>query len=316
MKKKLIMIPYAELEGSNTSTNMLDCNDRVAVYMKNCVVACLSAKQNAGEDVDVALVTNNPIGEPYKSLLLEKGVLLINVPFDMFNFGGSYTWCLAFYKLCAFYHICREMQYDYYAYLDADVYVQHPFENVWEEAEKRIMLFDLGHGLHIPQYQNLAKEMAEFLGEEIYATQYGGEFVAVNKDDALLLSEKCYEIYKQMEERAFVTKQGDEFILTIAANGLREKVKSAGAYVFRFHTGTFRIAPARYKFNPVSVLHVPNEKKYGFLAIYDYYLRHKQLPANEKVWKALHLTKKSAKTKREELLSPIKKWIKKLLKKS
>ena len=62
------MIPYAELEGSNTGANMLDCNDHVAVYMKNCVVACLSAKQNAGEDVDVALVTNTPIEEPYKSL--------------------------------------------------------------------------------------------------------------------------------------------------------------------------------------------------------------------------------------------------------
>ena len=119
-----------------------------------------------------------------------------------------------------------------------------------------------------------------------------------------------------MEERAFVTKQGDEFILTIAANGLREKVKSAGAYVFRFHTGTFRIAPARYKFNPVSVLHVPHEKKYGFVSIYDYYLRHKQLPANQQVWKLLHLTEKSFKTKWEEVVSPIKKWIKKLLKKS
>ena len=295
-RKKVIMIPYAEIPVYSTGSNMEQSKNRVEVYMKNCSVACLSARANAGNDTDVMLVTNIEIQEPYYSLLNSNGVIIKQCPFDCFNFGASYTWSLAFYKLCAMYHISRECDYDFLCYLDADVYVQGTFEYVWQEAKQHIMLFDLGHGLHIKQYSNVMAETHEFLCNDINITQYGGEFVAAAREDAILLSDVCLSIYKEMLDRNITTKQGDEFILSIAASRLKEKIKHAGAYTFRFHTGEFRISPARYKFNPVSVLHVPNEKEIGFLKIFKYYEKHGKCPDNKVVWRWLHLVHPSFKT--------------------
>jgi len=293
---KVIMIPYAEIPSYSTGTNMAQSQNRVDVYMKNCSVACVFAKENAGEDTDVMLVTNIEIHEPYNSLLKNKGVIIKHCPFDCFDFGSGYTWSLAFYKLCAMYHISRECDYEYLCYLDADVYVQDSFEYVWTEAKQHIMLFDLGHGLHIKQYSNVMAETHAFLGNDKNITQYGGEFVAAKREDAILLSETCLSVYEEMIRKKVTTKQGDEFILSIAASRLKERIKHAGAYTFRFHTGTFRITPARYKFNPVSVLHVPNEKEFGFLKIFKYYEKHHKCPPKEKVWRWLHLKNPSFKT--------------------
>ena len=295
-KRKLIMIPYAEIDGYFTGTNMSGNDNRVDIYLKNCSVACISAIKNAGEDTDVMLVSNIDIPDPYFRQVKKEGVIIQKCPFNCFDFGSKYTWSLAFYKLCAFYHISRECDYDYYCYLDADVYVQGSFKHIWQEAEQHIMLFDLGHGLNITQYTNVLIDFNKFLNKNLLITQYGGEFVATNRSDAILLSDVCLEIYHEMLDRNITTTQGDEFILSLAASKLKEKIKHAGAYIFRFHTGQFRIVPMRYIFNPVSVLHIPYEKNYGFVKIYNYYARKFQLPKTEKVWRMLHLKHCSIRT--------------------
>ena len=41
----IIMIPYAYLVNSNTGVNIANRSKQVDIYMKNCCVACLSAKK-------------------------------------------------------------------------------------------------------------------------------------------------------------------------------------------------------------------------------------------------------------------------------
>ena len=62
MKRGLILIPYANKEAYKTGVNLCSSN-RLEVYLKNCCVACMSAKQNACQQADVALVTNIDIGK-------------------------------------------------------------------------------------------------------------------------------------------------------------------------------------------------------------------------------------------------------------
>ena len=300
--KSIIIIPYAENPKMKAGTNISKAKDRFEVYMKNCCVACLSAKVN-NPNSHVALVTNTTVPEKYSKLLLENNCLIINAAFDHFKFPDDYRWGLAFYKLCALKHVAETGEYDYYAYLDADTYTQGTFEHIWKECDQNILMYDINHGLQVENYKKFLKQIEDFAGVNKYVTQYGGEFFAANQENALQFINKCDEIYKKMLEQSFVTTSGDEFISTLAAFDMREKVKNAGAYVYRFWTGYFRLISTQYERNSVVVLHVPDEKEKGMLKLFDYFSKKGEFPSNRKVHHLLHLKRPYLKIFIKRLLS-------------
>ncbi len=285
------MIPYADLQEYNSGVNITKGVAHKEIYMKNCCVACLSAQEKNQGISDVALVTNIAVVEPYRSLLLQQGIKIYQIPFDKFDFGGDYTWSLAFYKLCALYHICRESHYIYYAYLDSDVYFQSDFSAIWAECDHHIMLYDINHGYQVEHYRHFLKEVDEFLSSSTYITHFGGEFFAAEQQHAILFSQKCLDVYEEMRKRNFVTTHGDEFILSIVASQMKSIIKNAGAYICRYWTAGFRLVSTNYCYNPVVVLHVPSEKQSGMLNIYHYFLKHGKMPPAQQVWRKLHLNK-------------------------
>lgn len=289
-KRGLFMIPYAHLElyqgGVNLSAQKAQQQE---IYLKNCCIACLSARKHLDVQDDVALVTNIDIPQPYSALLQEKDVRIIQLPFDMFHFDRTYPWSLAFYKLCALYHLCRESDYAFYAYADSDVYIQQSFAHIWQECTQNILLYDINHGLQTTNYVHFLSEVQAFISERRYITHYGGEFFAANRENAQIFSDVCRKIFQQMQASDFTTTHGDEFILSVAASKLSDQIKNAGAYVHRFWTGAFRLTSTNYAFNPVAVLHVPSEKEHGMLRLFRYYTAKRTLPARKQVWKILHL---------------------------
>ena len=131
LNRNIIIVPYANDVDMCTGVN-IKSEDSFNIYMKNCCVALLSAKKyNA--DSDVALVTNIEAPEPYKKILCDNEILIIKAPFDAFKFADNYKWGLAFYKLCALKYVVENTEYDFYSYLDADVYIQSSFSNIWRE---------------------------------------------------------------------------------------------------------------------------------------------------------------------------------------
>lgn len=110
-----------------------------------------------------------------------------------------------------------------------------------------------------------------------------------------------------MRRRGFVTTHGDEFIVSLAAGSLRAQVKNASPYVFRFWTGTFRLVSTCYAANPVCVLHVPAEKEYGMLRLYDRYVSRGRVPSRRAVWRTLHLTHRSLRTCLAQLIKKLRK---------
>lgn len=300
----IIMIPYAEVLGHNTSVNINHNSERITTYLKNCCVALISAKKH-NPSYDVALVSNIDIKEPFLSLLQKNDILIIKVPFDSFNFNAEYTWSLAFYKLCALYHISKECKYDYYAYLDADIYVQNSFNDIFEECNSHILMYDINHGLQVKNFNQFLLEVHSFLSNDKIITQYGGEFFAANRENAIKFSNECEIVYKKMLSCSFTTTQGDEFITSIVADKLSYNVRNAGAYVYRFWTGKFRLISTNYEYNPVVVLHVPTEKETGMIEIYDKYISKSKVPSQEKVWKLLHLNRSYFKIVFKEMICRI-----------
>lgn len=306
-RRGIVLIPYAEKRNSQSGENIkAGENTRADLYFKNCCVAAISARKHSDDRTDVALVTNIQVPQKYEKLLQSNGVLVIRQDFDAFCFGDQYTWSLAFYKLCAVYKVVQQFPYDYYAYLDSDVYVQSDFSPIWKECDDHILLYDINHGLQVEHYRHFLSEVEQFTGDKTKITHFGGEFFASKREDALSFSKTCMEIYRQMTKEEFTTNHGDEFIISLAAVK-HGNIKNAGAYVYRFWTGTFRLVSTCYRFNPVVVLHVPAEKEAGMLVLYRKYISKGKCPKNQKVYRILHLNHRSLKTVIKDIYKKIRK---------
>lgn len=293
MARNLIMVPYAYVKDMSSGINIKNQNKSFDTYLKACCVALASAKKyNSSSDTHVALVTNIDVPDTYKKVLDAHNIHIFNIPFDTFQFASDYRWAAAFYKLCALYHIARETSYENYCYIDTDVYVQGAFDNIWRETEEHILLYDTCQGFNTRIYKSFYNETSAFRGENKPLTFWGGEFFASNKQNALIFSEKCLEIYNKMQEKSFYTENGDEFIIGVAAAELKSAIKNAGAYIFRFWTGNFYLVSTCYAYNAVAALHVPAEKEKGFIKIFDKYVKKGALPKNHKAHKLLHISQR------------------------
>lgn len=288
--RNIICIPLAFKESANAGMNIK--GDRYEIYLKNaCVALCSAKKYNPKTEVVLASnVKEDKLPNEYTSILKREDVGIVYIPFDSFVFPDSYLWSLAFYKLCVLKHI-SEMNYENVCYLDADCYIQGDFEALWSECKHNILLYDINHGLNVKDYRELSDEIALFMGKQKFLTHYGGEFFAASIDRARVFVQHAELVYKKMIDNKFVTAKGDEFILSVVAEKMRLQIKNAGAYVYRFWTSySFRLISTCYQYNPIVVIHLPDEKNHGLIKLYDSYIK-KGIPLDNKiVWKKCRLT--------------------------
>lgn len=177
-------------------------------------------------------------------------------------------------------------------YLDTDVYIQDNFESIWREVEQKILLYDINHGLNVEDYRSFCNEVKIFknLKDQMYITHYGGEFFASNYKNAVQFTMYAERIYEEMVRKEFQTSKGDEFILSLVANEMKEIIKNAGAYIYRFWTGSdFRLVSTCYEYNKVLILHLPAEKEKGLIKLYTNNIKKGQFPSEEKVWRICRL---------------------------
>lgn len=305
MKKKLIFLPYAHVPGKRTGINMESSSNAFHEYCQNFCVALVSLRHH-NPDCDVALVTNASLPQTYTGLLCKHGILIFTIPFDRFVFPEDYPWSLAFYKLCALDAMVKEKDYDYYCYLDIDVVANRSLAELWPECDHNIMLYDIEHGLQVPNYVTFLQEIVDFDSKASCITHYGGEFFAANRKNAEVFLAECNKVYEEMIARNTTTTKGDEFILSLVAARNRQLIKNAGAYVRRFWTGSFRLISTCYEFDPVSVLHLPAEKRDGIIKLYRRYIAKGKYPTNNQIYRICHLRRQSS-------IIRLKTFIKKLL---
>lgn len=265
--EKLIFCAYAEDEKKKTGANLTQGSDRRDTYLKNAMV-CLCSAKIANPECDVALITTVELPERYKAMMQKYGILYGYCPFDSFCFPDTYKWGLAFYKLCAYEYVLQ-LEYEQYLMLDTDTYTQSSLSDLWVDAKYHVMLYDINQRLGLKGAAKFQDQVQEFIGGGYCPiTQYGGEFIAGSKENLLQLIACCKEVYSEMRIREFSTDFGDEFILCIAAERNKMMIKAAGGYVFRFWTGEFRLVSTCYKFDPISVIHVPSQKSTGMIKIF------------------------------------------------
>lgn len=297
----IIFVPFAYKCSANTGVNIRKKKSSLDIYLKNCCVALISARSSNSLDTECALVTNIDIPSPYKELLSNNGILIIKQEFSCFDFPDSYRWALAFYKLCALYEICRKTNYDNYAYIDSDVFVQKSFNDIWEECRHNILMYDLGEDLHSEEYGHFINEVWQTtLVGESFITHYGGEFFAASRERAIAFSRYSKTIFEKMKVNGYTTTHGDEFIISIAAREFESIIRNSEAYVSRLWTGTYRMIPSNYK--EVSVLHMPAEKEYGFIRLFKLFVTKGKKLSMRQVYHIVHINHPSLLTMLKKLV--------------
>lgn len=283
----LVFCAYANKEGFQSGHNTV-CDDKQNVYLKNAFVALKSCKYYNPED-DVALVTNIELGAYWIDLFEKNNLLVLTKEFDDFLFEKDYGWSLAFYKLCALEYVL-EKDYENYVLLDTDTYTQRPFEDIWVECKHNILMPEINRGLYNGDYRIFCEEAQKYLNSDEFITRVGGEFLAGNKNNLRSFMTECKIIYNRMNAEHITTINGDEFISSIAAWSMRDQVKSANAYVFRYWTAyRWHYVCSNYRYNPVCVLHCPREKEHGFLRLFKTLEHSSGMPRPSEVYALLHL---------------------------
>lgn len=117
----------------------------------------------------------------------------------------------------------------------------------------------------------------------------GGEFIGASHAILNKFIRSCEDILTKMIATDFVTIHGDEFIESLAIHLDNFNVKHAGMFVHRFWTRTNYRTKTVLPKGGISVLHVPAEKEYGMLKIYDYIISKNRIPSQRKAQKMLHL---------------------------
>lgn len=291
-EKKIIFVPFAFDRRKQSGINISNNSDRLLLYLKNATNALVSAKIY-NKECTVALVTNlesDELPENIKHLLIKYDIRIFHYDYDRFVFPDDYGWSLAFYKLCSLSHLI-EQSYEYYLWLDADVWVQGKFDAIWEECQYKIMLYDINHGLNVNNYKVFCKEVKSFIECSEYITNYGGEFFAANKCRAQCFISEANNIYNLMLDKKFITSKGDEFITSICANTLKTQIKNASPYICRYWTCDFRLVSTSYQYNRVLILHIPDEKEIGMLKLFDKYVSREKMATDKTVWRILGLSK-------------------------
>lgn len=296
--KNLICTAFSFKEGFNTSTQTGKSADEstTITYLKNIFVTLTSAKIQNPDD-EVALFTNVEMPVEWAEKLNKHGIKVHLCPFDTFVISKEFIWALAYYKLCVLDHIVKENakthEYDRILLMDADTYTARPYTDLWNEADYGVLMYQVGHDYSHPDRDVIRRDFEKFYPNEAKdraIVHYGGEFVAgtqVNLEGFMATCRSVFETMTangnlKMEERA-----GDETIWSAAAALTDVPVIHAGAYIFRFWTRDFYLVSSVTKSNPVCIWHIPSEKEYGFIRLYNYYDKHDEYPGLENVAKIM-----------------------------
>lgn len=293
MKDNLIIFPFAFAEGAKTGANLLNKRvDAKMVYIRNAIVASVSAKIN-NPDCDVAFVSNFDIEDNYKTIFKKYAIQTFFCPFDSFRFDDSYDWCLAFYKLCALKYVLG-LPYKNVLCLDSDTYTRREFSYLWGGGvKKNIILYDrLGSTL---EPLSILKSLDYVrLSYNNRIQRVGGEFFAASISNLRPFINKAEEIFDLMKHNDIRVPSGDEYITTLTAGLFHNIDFSGGRFITRLETGPIRHLCPRGQIEITPIWHVPSEKKYGLLKMYDYIISHNALPQDDMAFKIFHIDHRSA----------------------
>lgn len=282
MKKNKILVfnALAFEEGYMPSCQIRNNNSSVDTYVKNAFISLKSMKEH-NQQVEVALITNQELPQSYKTLFEKNNITVYIIDFNKFKLDKSFSWSLAYFKLDALYFAVNELPYDTYLLLDSDTITNSSLEYLWLELKNNILLFNTNYKSSEVTKQLTLINYEKIMNKNINIDHYGGEFIGGNKIQLQELTQYMKIFFDKMINCPNIDKKlGDEFILSCAANEVKNNIISGNGYIFRFWTGRYYEISTAY--NKYPIFHLPGEKEDGLLWLYNYYIKNEKLPSKNK----------------------------------
>ena len=128
----------------------------------------------------MALLTNAPVPEPFRSQLTGGGVEIWDCPFDAYRVPAGTNWALAYYKLCAMAWVLAHRDFARACMIDLDTYTQHPLDDLWRECDEAVLLYQVPHAASQTMTAAISRcfDAVEPAGAPHSLTHFGGELVA------------------------------------------------------------------------------------------------------------------------------------------
>lgn len=270
------------------------------IYLKNIFSSLYSAKFYNKND-DVALIvtqeTRKLLPDSFVELCNKNQILIKEHPFNHFVMSDGRIWSFSFYRLSIMYDLCETNEYENMISIDSDTITTRSFDSIWFDCKNFVLLVDIEHTNDIQQAIDTNADLVALSGENVFPINYGGEFIAMSSEKGKLFLNSYLEVFNAVVKKNIKFTHGDETILALTGwKCLKDNsvmIKNAACYCARYWTGhNFYYVSTNYKNNPVSIIHVPDEKFDGLIRIYKYILRAKTMPTLKRTAKFLGIAVK------------------------
>ncbi len=296
MNNKLVYVPVSYEEGYRMSANVTCSNQKgVEIYLKNAFVA-LKSVQKYNNDVDLALVINFELSPFYKELFESNNIGIYKINFDDYKMPHDFVWSLTFFKITALKHIVINTDYQYSLQLESDEICISDFDDMWHELDYKLLMvyspFRVDHPDRL-KYSKLFHDFYNCDNTNLKICKTGAGFIAGKKDNLLHFIEVCDQIYNHIKENNYSVEKnvGDELYTSLYCALYPERVNDAAPYATVYWTSDFYYVSTNYKYDPVSIIHLPAEKTRGFITLFNYYLKNNKLPDNNFIFKKMRFPK-------------------------
>lgn len=261
-------------------------SDAMAVYIKNAIVSLASAKM-WNPDAVCILNCNFEVPEELRQVAERAKIQLLQVPYGKYKSNEAFSWAITQYKYDSMDFMVNEVMKDddVLILLDTDTVCVQKLDDIFEEAEKGLILYPISHGYRHERRHSMIRNFQKLYGEDCdNLVHYGGEFFAGNRQALGELLQSCMEVIEKARQREDLEPWDDEHILSIAVERqLKQKVYPALEYIYRYWTNQFYLVSTNYFYDPVRIWHLPSEKNYGMMVLYEYFCRHQKFPTIEKM---------------------------------
>lgn len=264
------------------------------IYIKNAFVCLYSVKQY-NSNVNCIFFVDFDLGDEWSNLFKKYGITVSYVKFGDFSIGDQFNWGIVQYRYDVINKLCEIMNDDdQVIMLDTDVVCVGSLDNIFKEIEHRLCLFDVQHSLDARDRRSILNNYLKIYPNESHCEliHYGGEFIGARKSDLVKVLDESAKVIGLGNSTMGLVNFNDEHITSIAVDNLKKQgliVNNANAYIYRYWTSynfrcpNFYLAATNYHYNPVVLWHLPVEKKFGIMKVYQYIIKRKKMPSTKKM---------------------------------
>lgn len=268
-------VPQMQGAGARNVRSAMD------VYVKNAIVSLASAKIWNPEAVCI-LNCNFEFSPELKKTAEQAGIQIHRVPYGKYKSREEFSWAITQYKFDSMDYMVHQIMEngDCMILLDTDTVCVQNLDEIFEEAENALILYPISHGYFHERRHSMIRNYRKLYGDDQRnLVHYGGEFFAGSREELDRLLESCAQIIEKARKNEELEPWDDEHILSMAVEQeLKQRVYPANAYINRYWTNRFYLVSTNYFHDPVKIWHLPAEKNYGMIVLFEYFQKHGCFP--------------------------------------